>query len=432
MPVQAWEYALDDFSTTDWGTSSGWGTCSASYNSRPCISNGSYFGVDSGDVVFSYTYANIYDVIDVSDMSYSYDSGKTYYISFDAMVGPRNSEQGNKTEYLSVSVYYKKSDSSLIGSESFNQTINNTSMETFEFKLSDTMLSHSSLDNIQIIISGRDNGYWNGNYGMVVANGSVQLTDYDPTATTPTYSSSISTSQQATVNTARSVTHDGNGIYIEQAGSSNSLTVNQDGNDNLIAGRLSTSNSIVKADIEGNNNTTTLNQTGDNNAILFDITGDYNTVDVDQGGTAGADDNRVEFLIGGDYNTLDVTQTHNDGIGNNGHYIAIGVAGDNNNVLTSQTNDGDKIGFISIIGDDNDIDLYQKGTGSHYAEISVGSDQTVQISQDGSGDHNASISMSGYESTLNLSQDSSTGQVYSIDQTCLNANGCGTTTVTQQ
>ena len=259
-------------------------------------------------------------------------------------------------------------------------------------------------------------------YSDLVAYGSGSLT----------YTSSISTSQQTSVNTSRSVTHSGNGIYINQAGSNNTLNVTQDGNDNLIAGFPSSTQSVSTADITGNNNTTTLGQTGDNNVILFNITGDYNTTSVDQGGAAGADDNRAEFLIGGDYNTIDITQTHNNGIGNNGHYIAIGISGDSNNVLTSQTDDGDKIGFISIIGDDNDIDLYQKGTGSHYVEIAVGSDQTVQITQDGSGDHNASVSMSGYESTLNLLQDSSTGQTYSIDQTCLNANGCGTTSVTQQ
>ena len=96
-----------------------------------------------------------------------------------------------------------------------------------------------------------------------------------------------------------------------------------------------------------------------------------------------------------------------------------------------QTNDGEKIGFISITGDDNDIDLNQQGSGDNYAEISVGSDQTVDVTQDGSGNHNASISMSGYESGLDLTQDSSTNQTYSINQTCVNANGCGTTTITQ-
>ena len=249
---------------------------------------------------------------------------------------------------------------------------------------------------------------------------------------TPTYTSSISTSQQTSVNTSRSVTHSGNGIYIEQAGNNNILTVDQEGNNNLIAGFPSSTNSISDANITGNNNTTTLRQDGENNVILFNITGDYNTTTVDQGDGGHSDDNRAEFLIGGDYNTVDIKQRHNNGIGNNGHYIAIGISGDNNNVLTNQQNDGDKIGFILITGDDNDIDLIQQGTGSHYAEIAVGSDQTVAITQDGSGNHNASVSMSGYDAALNLLQDSATDQTYSINQTCLNANGCGTTSLTQQ
>ena len=247
---------------------------------------------------------------------------------------------------------------------------------------------------------------------------------------TVTYTSSISNAQQTSVNTSRGVTHSGNGIYVGQVGDHNDLTIIQDGKDNLIAGKNSTANSYVKAEIDGNNNTTTMTQRGENNAILFGITGDYNTTTVTQGDAATADDNRAEFLIGGDFNTTSITQKHNN-TGTDGHYIAIGVAGDNNNVLTSQTNDGEKIGFISIIGDDNDIDLNQQGTGDNYAEIAVGSDQTVDVTQDGSGNHNASISMSGYTSGLDLTQDSSTNQTYSINQTCVNANGCGTTTITQ-
>jgi hypothetical protein len=136
--------------------------------------------------------------------------------------------------------------------------------------------------------------------------------------------------------------------------------------------------------------------------------------------------------INGDYNTVSNTQIHNNGVGNNGHFLAIDIDGDSNNLLTSQTNDGDKKAFISLQGDDNDIDLYQQGTGTHYVEITTGSDQTVDVTQDGSGNHNASISMTGYSATLDLTQDSSTGQVYSINQNCLTVTGCGTTTVTQQ
>jgi len=246
-------------------------------------------------------------------------------------------------------------------------------------------------------------------------------------ATTVTYTSSISNSQTNQISTARGVTHSGNGVYIEQIGDSNTLTIVQDGDDNLIAGN----GSLAKAEIVGDNNNTTLKQKGENNVILFGITGNSNTTTVDQGVTTGADDNRVEFDINGDSNILSITQNHNNTVGNNGHYIAVDIDGDINNVNTSQLNDSDKKAFISVQGDDNDIDVNQWGSGSHYTEIAVGNDQTVDITQDGSGNHNASISMSGYDSGLDLTQDSSTGQVYSINQNCVNANGCGTTTITQ-
>ena len=251
-------------------------------------------------------------------------------------------------------------------------------------------------------------------------------------ATTASYTSSISNAQTTQVTTSRAVTHSGNGIYIEQSGNSNTLVVTQDGDDNLIAGGGSTTNSLIDAEIVGNNNTTTLKQKGDNNVMLFNITGDYNTTTADQGGTSGADDNRLEFSINGDTNTTSITQNHNNGVGTNGHFLALDLDGDNNNVLTSQLNDGDKKAFLSVQGDDNDIDLYQQGAGSHYAEIAVGSDQTVDVTQDGTGNHNASISMSGYDAGLDLTQQGSTNQTYSLSQTCLNANGCGTTTLTQQ
>jgi hypothetical protein len=250
-------------------------------------------------------------------------------------------------------------------------------------------------------------------------------------ATTTTYTSSISNAQTTQISTSRAVTHSGNGIYIEQVGDSNELTIVQVGDNNLIAGVGSTTNSLVDADIVGDNNITTLDQNGTNNVMLFDITGNYNTTTVDQGGTTSADDNRAEFDINGDFNTTSITQNHNNGVGTNGHYVGLDLDGDTNNVLTSQLNDGDKKAFISVQGDDNDIDLYQQGTGSHYSEISVGNDQTVDITQDGSGNHNASVSMSGYTSGLDLTQDSSTDQTYSIMQNCVNANGCGTTTIIQ-
>jgi hypothetical protein len=251
---------------------------------------------------------------------------------------------------------------------------------------------------------------------------------------TTSYTSSISSAQTTQVNNARSVTHDGNGIYITQSGNNNDLDIRQDGNDNLIAGVGSTTNSIVNATIDGDNNDNILYQTGDNNVLLFDITGDNNNTWIDQGGyvAGGSDNNRIEFDINGDFNTLESTQTHSNNAGHNGHYLGVDIDGDSNILYTSQRNDGEKKAFISVQGDDNSVDVYQWGAGSHYTEIAVGSDQTVTVDQDGSGNHNASVSMTGYSATLDLTQDSSTNQTYSINQNCLNANGCGTTTVTQQ
>lgn len=451
--VQAWEYTLDDFSTTDWGTSSSWGTCSAYSSSRPCISNGSYFNVDSGDVVFSYTYDNIYDVVDVSDMSYSYDSSKTYYISFDAMVGPRNSEQGNKTEYLSVTIYYKKSDSSTIGYESFNQTINNTSMETFEFALNDTMLSNSSLDNLQILISGRDNGYWNGNYGMVLANGSVQLTDYDPTASAPTTSTTTGTSlgptsTQATIKSSAqtrrdSYSGDDNGIYIDQAGSNNSITILQDSDNNQIRGI-----DQQRAKMWGNSNIYDIRQgapsTTGINLIELMVDGNSNDLELFQDrfndGTADSSasgDNILRIDIDGNSNTVATNQRGETNAG--GQFGEIIITGDSNTVDLMQRSTLGETAFIDITGDSNVVDLLQQNTSnavgsSKFADIKLtGDGHTVNLTQDGTGGHQATIDLTNGSapSTLNLNQLGSTSQSFSIEQTCYTAGGCSTT-LTQQ
>ena len=422
--------AYDDYyynSFSNWSGS--FQSCQAYSGGSPCISNGSYFsgdGIGSGDVVFAYTSSVIYNTIGTTH-EMRINTGNNY-LAIDMMTGPRNSEQGNKTEYVVITVQ-KALSNGTYQNLTFNESITNTSMETFAYDIG----SLNGVVTVKTTISGRDGGYWAGNYGAVIGANSVYFTDTDPTAVVaPSYSSSISSAQTQDITDSRNVTHSGNGIYINQVGSNNTLNVTQDGNDNLIAGGTSTTNTIVKSDITGNNNTTTMTQRGDNNAILFDITGDYNSTTVDQGGASGADDNRILMDINGDYNTISSTQTHNNGVGNNGHFLAIDIDGDSNNLLTSQTNDGDKKAFISLQGDDNDIDLYQQGTGSHYVEIATGSDQTVDVTQDGSGNHSASVSMTGYGATLDLTQDSSTNQTYSINQNCLNANGCGTTTVTQQ
>jgi hypothetical protein len=306
------------------------------------------------------------------------------------MVGPRNDEQGNKTEYLSVTVYYRKSDSSTIGYESFSQTINNTSMETFEFALSDTMLSHSDLDNIQILISGRDNGYWNGNYGMVLANGSVQLTDYDPTSSssgsssaTPVYSSGI-TGAQSTKRTSKL-------------------------NDTATHGME------AHIDIDGNYNAVNITQAGDAHYLELGIVGNSNVVDIEQA-TTGSAMHYADITMDGSSNTLDILQTGT----------------------------GPKTAFIGIDGDSNTAEIIQKDSGSHYLQLDlIGDSHDATIVQEGSGNHEATVELTngGGAWTFELNQQGSTSKEYSLPHsmsdgsttsgTCYVSAGCSLT-VTQQ
>jgi hypothetical protein len=58
-----------------------------------------------------------------------------------------------------------------------------------------------------------------------------------------------------------------------------------------------------------------------------------------------------------------------------------------------QKSDGDKMLFLDVNGNSNNIDILQQGTGEHFLDVTLGSNQTMDITQDGSGDHAATIDM---------------------------------------
>ena len=417
---------FDSFSTSNWNTSGGWQSCAGYSGGKPCISDGSYFsgdGISSGDVVFSYTTNNISDTLGITSTMRS--STGSNYVAIDMMTGPRNAEQGTKTEYVSITIIKYSSVGSQIQSYSFSENITNTSMETFAYDIGSLYNTY----NIGIIISGRDGGYWAGNYGAVIGAGSLYVTDTDPTAT-PTYSSAPTTDQLNQRTNTRNISNSGNDIYIQQSGNNVTINVRQQGNDNMVAGVNTTSQTTTAAQVDGNYNTVDIDQMSDDNILLFGINGDHNTMNVSQGDylndTGG---HRAIVDITGSYNETSLTQ-YNVGFGS-GQFADINVNGDDN-TISSYQRETDKMLFIDIDGDDNSVTTNQKDSGEHFLDITLGSNQTVGITQEGTGDHAATIDMSGYSSELQLNQDSSTDQVYSLTQICTDANGCGTTTVTQQ
>ena len=428
--VKATEVITSDVGS--WGSNYGFQTCMGYSGAKPCVSNGSYFsgdGIGAGDVVFAYSAS--YYIYNTFTMPAGF-SGSTMYLSLDLMTGPRNSEQGNKTEYVKITVIQRDSSGNTLATNTISENITNTTMTTYDY----TVAKNASTSSVYIQISGRDGGYWGGNYGAVIGAGTLSVNDGASAA--PTYSSDPTAAQLQSRTDARNITTNGNAIYVTQSGDRVDIDITQYDNDNLVAGTGSTANNITDATITGDDNTVSITQGNnagsfsDDNVTLLDINGTNNSVTVRQGDNV--DDvggHRSSTNVVGNYNTLGILQENDGGVGSNGHYMEIDVAGNSNIMYMDQKDDGDKMLFLDVNGSSNDVDIIQQGTGEHFLDVTAGSNQTIDINQDGSGSHAATIDMSGYSSTLDLDQTGSTDQTYSLTQICTNANGCGTTTITQ-
>ena len=222
----------------------------------------------------------------------------------------------------------------------------------------------------------------------------------------------ISSSQQTEVNTAKNKSQTTNQIYLTQSGNGIDLDIVQDGDNNLIIGTNLTS----AGSIQGDNNEITLTQTNDGNVIGIDVNGASNDVDIIQDGEQNAIVN-----ITGNSNTLDLEQLSGP------HYSKVTVNGNSNSLIIDQKETGDKILFLDV-DSSNNVQVDQKGTGEHYLNIILTDSHTLDITQDGSGDHDAHINLSGNNTSITLTQDSSTDQNYYLEQNCVSASCSATVT----
>jgi len=193
--------------------------------------------------------------------------------------------------------------------------------------------------------------------------------------------------------------------------------------------------SITNTQQTRRNNNFALNPLGHNAEI--NIQGDDNDVTVRQIGPSG---HFVSVDISGNINTVDVTQTTT--LMGHRHYMEVTVSGGNNN-LTLQQRETTKTQFVSIDGNYNTVTTNQKGSGTHFLDLSVtGNNHSASIVQDGSGSHNARVILNGTQPwNFNLNQNSSTSQNYNLPHsmsdgsnvsgTCSAIGGCNLT-VNQQ
>ena len=232
----------------------------------------------------------------------------------------------------------------------------------------------------------------------------TDVTYFTPPA--PTYSSGITTSQQTrkTSETTQRTSQSGNEIQIEQIGDNNNITIRQGV---TISGK---------------------------NRIELYSNGNYNTLDLNQGytttGTVSIGDSNNHYLnlnLIGNNNTVTKQQT-----GTN-NFLETTISGNSNNVTNLQQGTSGKILFQSVSGNNNTVTTNQKDSGQHYLDLKLtGNGHNVGVTQQGTGNHAATIDLtnSGGSATLNVNQSGSVNQIYSIQQSCVNAAGC-TTTVSQ-
>jgi len=254
---------------------------------------------------------------------------------------------------------------------------------------------------------------------------------------------------------------DFNDAFLDSHGNYNTLKIQQFGDSNYGWLEAGTSNS-------NSSNLLQLYQAGDNHyAYVEALSGQYNDLDVWMGN--GQDDNYVYVLTGngsdsnsikvwqgkhsdgstdtdetggheaywivnGDNNTLASYQTdvNRGGGGGDYHHLANYIDGNYNNVEHTQMGKAGHDGFVDITGNNNTVDLYQRGNGGQkWADIVLdGNGHTVDVEQRGSQSATAAIDLT-YGTgayTLNLTQNVTTSAgSYSITGTCFNAGGCSVT-----
>ena len=214
-------------------------------------------------------------------------------------------------------------------------------------------------------------------------------------------------------------------------------------------------NNKVNLKLAHNNNSLLFKQTGNNNEISWvpqwgqqgagDLDGASNSLHFEQNCTRGSSCGKsdIQMHIYGDSNNVRWGQgkslanasdeTFSTDLGSEGgnHTLNLDIHGNNNSVAGFQRNGAmnqfsGHTATLYIYANDNSLWVKQENDGTKTLNYtSRTDDNTGHIVQKGSGSHTSTINLTGtYPSTLNLLQDSSTNQSYTLTQNCVTAGGC--------
>mgnify|MGYP003636510948 CR=1 FL=1 len=175
--------------------------------------------------------------------------------------------------------------------------------------------------------------------------------------------------------------------------------------------------------------------TGDDVSIHLEQMNDSGTDNIIDIWHIEGDDNQVRWGQGVQLSNSTDTTFSFDGTEGGGHYARIDIHGDNNKLSGYQTNQGSTTGHIFtslIFSDNNDIWIKQLGNGQKEINLVTTADgNDISLVQKGSGgEHTANINLYGaYPTTLNLTQQSSTDQSYTLTQNCITVGGCSVSVI---
>ena len=169
---------------------------------------------------------------------------------------------------------------------------------------------------------------------------------------------------------------------------------------------------------------------GDNMNLTLIQQNDSNTENKIELWHLDGNNNTVRWAQGTAWDSATSTTYGDDGNEGGGHYARLDIHGDSNHLQGHQTNRGSTSGhtFTSLVfSDNNDIWLRQQGDGAKTINLTTYNDgNDISVLQKGAwAEHTANITLSGSDATtLNLRQQGTTTQSYSLSQNCVTVGGC--------
>ena len=246
-------------------------------------------------------------------------------------------------------------------------------------------------------------------------------------------------------------------INVLQEGYDNSILVDlglaSGDSDNTFEVKQEGHNNEVFLSVGGTDNTLVFIQQGNNNDISWtdswgsgkawggDLDGNYNNIHIQQKCSfSTCNPNEAQFHISGNSNTVlfgqgyylsstDDTTFDYDNYEPGGNFLRLDIHGSNNDFSGSQKMDSSSTTHsmtVNLYSNSNDVFAQQWANGNKTLTLTTNNDSNiVDIEQNSTGAHSATISLDGTNpTTLDLLQQGTTNQSYTLTQSCVTVGGC--------